>query len=274
MNFETLKVTQSEPPNSGIFFLYLNNPSRRNALTPKFFTEFPKALSLLDQNPSAKLIILASNGDHFCSGIDILSLKSLQNQQTQDQGRAREALRRAIKEMQSAITAIELCRKPVIASIHGACIGGGVDLITACDLRLCSKQAFFSVKEVDLGLTADLGSLQRLPYLIGYGNTMDLALTCRRIDGLEAKKLGLVQTVFESRDDLEKGVMELASSIAEKSPMALMGTKAVMLKGRELGVEHGLDYVATWNSAMLLSKDLEEAVEASVQKRKPVFAKL
>lgn len=161
-----------------------------------------------------------------------------------------------------------------MAEIDGACIGGGVDLITACDIRCCSEGAFFSVKEVDLALAADLGTLQRLPAIVGYGNAADLALTGRRVSAVEAKAMGLVSRMFPSRLELEEGVAALAKDLSEKPRLAVMGTKSVLLKSRDLTMEQGLDYVATWNSAMLISHDLEEAVSAQIQKRKPVFSKL
>ncbi|XP_031272788.1 delta(3,5)-Delta(2,4)-dienoyl-CoA isomerase, peroxisomal-like [Pistacia vera] len=273
-NYKTLEIVE-KTPNSRVVYLYLNRPSQRNALSRDFFSEFPKALSLLDQNPNVNVIVLAGSGDHFCSGIDLKTLNSVtDHSSTADRGRSSERLRRDIKFLQDAITAIELCRKPVIAAIHGACIGGGIDIITACDIRFCTKDAFFSVKEVDLAITADLGTLQRLPGIVGFGNAMELALTGRRFSGSEAKDLGLVSRAFGSKTELDAGVRHVAEGIAAKSPLAVTGTKAVLLRGRDMTVDQGLDYVATWNSAMLLSDDLMEAVSAQIHKRKAVFAKL
>ncbi|PIA50971.1 hypothetical protein AQUCO_01100054v1 [Aquilegia coerulea] len=271
--YKTLEIIQNSP-NSSVFHLYLNNPNLRNALSQEFFIEFPKALSSLDQNPHVKVIILSGHGDHFCSGIEIKALNSLTNSEIKDHGRLRERIRRDIKGLQDAITAIEKCRKPVIAAIHGGCIGGGIDMVTACDIRYCTEDSFFCVKEVDLAITADLGTLQRLPRIVGYGNAAELALTARRFSGLEAKSMGLVSKVFGTKKDMEMEVKTIAEGIASKSPLAIIGTKEVLLRGREMTTEQGLDYVATWNSSMLLSDDLMEAVSAQLQKRKPVFAKL
>lgn len=162
----------------------------------------------------------------------------------------------------------------MIAGIHGACIGGGVDMVTACDIRFCTEDAFFSVKEVDLAITADIGTLQRLPIIVGYANAIELALTGRRFSGSEAKTLGLVSKVIGSKNAMDEYIELVAEGIAAKSPLAVTGTKAVLLRSRDLTIEQGLDYVATWNSAMLLSDDLKEAVSAFVQKRKPIFSKL
>lgn len=273
-NYKTLEIVQRSPKSS-VFHLNLNRPSLRNALSLDFFSEFPKALDSLDQNPNVSVIILSGNGAHFCSGIDLKVLDSIsERSQSNDRGRTGERLRRHIKFLQDAITAIEHCRKPVIAGIHGACIGAGIDVVTACDIRFCTEDAFFSVKEVDLAITADVGTLQRLPSIVGYGNAVELALTGRRFSGSEAKSLGLVSTVFASKEAMDEGIRLVAEGIAAKSPLAVTGTKAVLLRGRDLTVDQGLDYVATWNSGMLLSDDLAEAVSAQIQKRKPVFAKL
>ncbi|XP_073145410.1 delta(3,5)-Delta(2,4)-dienoyl-CoA isomerase, peroxisomal [Henckelia pumila] len=272
--YKSLLIKQRSP-DSRFFYVYLNNPSRGNALSRDFFAEFPAAVASLDQNPDVAVIILAGSGKHFCSGIELETLSSkTASQESTEPGRAAEKLRREIKVMQRAVNAIEECRKPVIASIHGACIGGGVDIATACDIRYCVKSTFFSVKEVDLALAADLGSLQRLPRIVGFGNAMELALTGRRFTGLEAKELGLVARVFDTKQDMDQGVDSIAEEIAAKSPLAVVGTKRVLLQSRDLTVDQGLDYVATWNAAALQSKDLGEAVAAHLHKRKPLFAKL
>lgn len=272
--YKSLKIEQKKPA-SPVFYLYLSRPSHRNALSRDFFDEFPKALKSLDQNPNVSVIILAGAGEHFCSGIDLNTFSTIQSQtQSSDRGRSGERLRREIKYLQAAVTALEDCRKPVIASIHGACIGGGIDIVTACDIRYSTEDAFFSVKEVDLAITADLGTLQRLPAIVGYGNAMELALTGRRFSASEAKQMGLVSRIFGSKVALDDFVTVVAQEIAGKSPLAVTGTKTVLLRSRDLSLEQGLDYVATWNSAMLLSDDLKEAISAYFQKRKPTFAKL
>lgn len=209
-NYKSLQIKRRSP-DSRVFDLLLNRPSRGNALSADFFTEFPDALSSLDRNPEVAVIILSGAGKHFCTGIDLHLFDSIaQDTRSADEGRSREKLRRQIKSMQRAVTAVEECRKPVIAAVHGACIGGGVDIITACDLRYCTEEAEFSVKEVDLAITADLGTLQRLPGIVGYGNAMELALTARHFSGSEAKRLGLVSQVFGDRAAMDKGVAQVA----------------------------------------------------------------
>ncbi|KAE8677326.1 putative WRKY transcription factor 49 [Hibiscus syriacus] len=271
--YETVKIIQDSSA-SGVFNLIINRPSVSNALSLDFFAEFPRALHALDQNPNVAVVVLSGAGNHFCGGLDLKSLAGFINDSSGDHGRIGERLRRQIKFMQDGITAIERCRKPVIAAIHGECRGTGVGIVTACDVRYCSKDSFFSVKEVDVAIAADMGTLQRLPGIVGFGNAMELSLTARRFSGEEAKEMGLVSRVFGSREELMKGVRTIAEGIGSKPPLAVVGTKAVLIRSRDLNVEQGLEYVATWNSSMLLSDDLTQAISAQKHKRKPTYAKL
>ncbi|KAL6840434.1 hypothetical protein ACP4OV_030244 [Aristida adscensionis] len=273
--FETLAVARPDP-SAAVYEVRLNRPAQRNALSMAAFAEIPRAMALLDRLPSARAVVLSAAGPHFCAGIELggpgnpLTAAS----RGADPVAAAEGLRRAILEMQGALTAIERCRKPVIAAVHGACVGGGVDVVAACDLRYCSRDATFVLKEVDMAIVADLGALQRLPRIVGHGNAADLALTGRKITAMEAKEMGLVSRVFDSKEELDAGVAKIAKEIAEKSAWAVMGTKAVLLRSRDVTVEQGLEHVATWNAAMLRSNDLKEAIRAFLEKRKPVFSKL
>jgi len=271
--FETLAVTRPDP-SAGFYEVRLNRPAQRNALSPAAFAEIPRAMSLLDRLPAARAVVLSAAGPHFCAGIELGGPGNPLTAGGADTVAAAEGLRRAILEMQGALTAIERCRKPVIAAVHGACVGGGVDVVAACDIRCCSRDATFVLKEVDMAIVADLGALQRLPRIVGYGNAADLALTGRKITAMEAKEMGLVSRVFDSKKDLDAGVAKIAKEIAEKSAWAVMGTKAVLLRSRDVTVEQGLEHVATWNAGMMRSNDLKEAIRAFLEKRKPVFSKL
>ncbi|CAO2181873.1 unnamed protein product [Urochloa humidicola] len=276
--FETLAVARPDPT-AAVYEVRLNRPAQRNALSPAAFAEIPRAMSLLDRLPSARAVVLSAAGPHFCAGIELGGPGNPLAAASPDKGAAdpvaaAEGLRRAILEMQEALTAIERCRKPVIAAVHGACVGGGVDVVAACDIRCCSRDATFVLKEVDMAIVADLGGLQRLPRIVGYGNAADLALTGRKITAMEAKEMGLVSRVFDSKKELDAGVAKIAKEIALKSAWAVMGTKAVLLRSRDVTVEQGLEHVATWNAAMLRSNDLKEAIRAFLEKRKPVFSKL
>ncbi|XP_047060700.1 delta(3,5)-Delta(2,4)-dienoyl-CoA isomerase, peroxisomal-like [Lolium rigidum] len=272
--FKTLAVARQDPA-AAVYEVRLNRPAQRNALSPEAFAEIPRAMALLDRLPAARAVVLSAAGPHFCAGIELGGPGNpLAAPPGTDPVAAADGLRRAILDMQAALTAVELCRKPVIAAVHGACVGGGVDLVAACDIRYCSKDATFVLKEVDMAIVADLGALQRLPMIIGYGNTAELALTGRRITALQAKEMGLVTRVFDSKQELDAGVAKIAKEISEKSAWAVMGTKAVLLRSRDITVEQGLEHVATWNAGMMKSNDLMEAIKAFVEKRKPVFSKL
>ncbi len=267
-SFNTLDVQLKD----GVATIALNRPDKRNAMNSEMWDEIKAAMLWLDETPEARVGILKAHGKMFTAGIDLSLLFGLQALTTDDCiGRAREKLRRIILGLQSSFNAIEQCRKPVIAQIHGGCIGGGVDLVTACDMRYCSADAYFTVKEIDLGLTADVGTLQRLPHIIGEGMARELAYTGRNVVGAEAQSLRLVNRCFETPESLDAGVAAIAAEIASKSPLCIRGTKEIISYARDHSTADSLNYVATWNAAMLYSADLEEAAQAFMQKRPAVF---
>jgi enoyl-CoA hydratase len=186
-------------------------------------------------------------------------------------GRTRENLRRVILDLQDTLTSLERCRKPVLAAVHGACVGGGIDLICCADMRYCSADAWFTIKEIDIGMTADIGTLQRLPKLIGDGMARELAYTARKVDAAEAKDIRLVNRVFDSPEALRDGVRAIAADIAAKAPLAIRGVKEMITYARDHTVADGLNYNATWNAAMLMSADLQEAMMSGMSKRPPSF---
>lgn len=268
MEFKSLQVSLDGPVAS----IRLNRPDKANAIDLPTWHEIREAMRWLDDTPAARVGILSGAGKHFCAGIDLADLARIKEQVRHPcDGRAREKLRRLILDLQDTLTAIERCRKPVIAAIHGACVGGGIDLISACDLRYCSADATFSIKEIDVGMTADLGTLQRLPRLIGEGMARELAYTGRPVDGREAQALRLVNRCYDTPEALHAGVAELARTIAAKSPLSVRGCKEMITYARDHSVADGLNYIATWNAAMLLSADLGEALEARRARRAPVF---
>jgi enoyl-CoA hydratase len=255
----------------GVAQIRFNRPDKANALDAPAWQALRQAMHWLDTTPEAHVGVLAANGTHFCAGIDLSMLHGITTRVDPCDGRQREALRRTILDLQDVVTSIERCRKPVIAAIHGACVGAGVDIVTACDFRHCSADAFFAVKEVDVGLVADVGTLQRLPRLVGDGMCRELAYTGRRVAGAEAERIRLVNACHASAEALHAAVCQLAHDIAAKSPLVIRGTKEMLGYAREHGTADALNHVATWNAAMLLSEDLSEALAAARDKRKPRF---
>lgn len=267
-SFSTLSLTLE----NHVAQITLNRPDRANAMNEAMWRELHEAMRWLDAEPSARVAVISGNGAHFCAGIDLGMLMAVQGRIQDDcQGRQAEKLRALIIELQDSLSAIEHCRKPVIAAIHGSCVGGGLDLVAACDLRYCSEDAVFCLKEVDLGIVADVGVLQRLPKIIGDGRTRELAFTAREVGGRDAARYGLVSQCLPDRDSLLMEVMSIADDIAAKPPLTVRGIKDNLNFARDHTVAEGLRYVATWNAAMLVSKDLEAAAMAHITKQAPKF---
>ena len=267
MNYETLSVSIAE----GVAAVVLNRPDKSNAMNRQMWNDIRAAFRALDQAPEARVVVLSGAGRNFNAGIDLAMLAEVAGNPDGCQAREREALRAAILDLQDVVTSLEGCRKPVIAAIHGACIGGGVDLICAADVRYCSADASFVIREIDLGFVADVGTLQRLPKLIGDSMARELAYTGRPFSGAEAKEIGFANRCYPTRDELMAGVAELARAIAAKSPLAIRGTKEMLLYARDHSVAESLTTMAIWNAAMLRSDDLGEAFAAFKEKRPPKF---
>jgi enoyl-CoA hydratase len=268
MNFTTLATSV----NKHIATITLNRPEKANAMNAPMWQDIRQAMRWADETPDVRVVIIAGSGANFCSGIDLNMLMALGEKiKDADQARMQEKLRHIILDLQDCLTAIERCKKPVIASIHGACVGGAIDLITCCDMRYAATDAYFSIKEIDIGMTADVGTLQRLPKIINPAIVRELAFTGRQIQSDEALNIGLINRVFDSPALLMQSVNDIAMTIAAKSPLAIRGTKEMLNYARDHTVADGLNYVATWNAAMLMSADLEEAMMAKLEKRAPVF---
>ncbi|WNJ20002.1 crotonase/enoyl-CoA hydratase family protein [Pontibacter sp. G13] len=249
-----------------------NRPEKANSLHMPMWEEMRAIFEHLHQEPEARVIVLSGEGKHFCAGIDLELLMSLQSfNQTDCEGRKREQLRGFIFKLQDCITAIEKCRKPVMAAIHGACVGGAVDIVSACDMRYATEDAYFSIKEIDLGLVADIGTLQRLPTILQPGMVAEMAYTGRKVFGPEAAQIGLTNRCFADKAQMMEAVLEIAGTIAAKSPLCIRGTKEVLLYKRDHSVEDSLNYMVAWNASMLMSKDLMESFQAHMMKRKPVY---
>lgn len=256
----------------GVAEIRLNRPERSNAINEAMWQELRTAFAWADATAEVRVAILSGAGRNFCAGIDLAMLASVGRTVAHvDPARSHEALRRVILDLQDCLSSIERCRKPVLAAIQGACIGGAIDLVTCCDMRYAAPDVQFSVREIDVGMTADVGTLQRLPRLVPDGMAREMAYTGRVVDAAEAKLIGLVNQLFGTPGALLEGVLQIARTIAAKSPLAIRGTKEMLNYGRDHSVADGLKHVATWNAAMLMSADLEEAMAAMREKRAPRF---
>jgi enoyl-CoA hydratase len=251
----------------------LLGPGKGNAMGPAFWSEMPVAFAALDADPEVRAIVLTGSGRNFSYGLDLVAMgDTLSGMMTGEvSARPRAEFHARLKSMQQSITAVADCRTPTIASIHGWCIGGGVDLISAVDIRYASADAKFSVREVKLSIVADVGSLARLPFILSDGHLRELALTGKDIDAARAEKIGLVNDVFADPDAALEAAHATAAEIAANSPLVVSGVKDVLDEQRTADVAASLRYVAAWNSAFLPSKDLTEGISAMFAKRKPEF---
>lgn len=266
--FETIELSCEQH----VAHARLNRPSQANAMSEVMWREFRELAQWADAEPDVRALVISGSGKHFSAGIDLQFLMQFQSRMVRlPDGYRQEEMRRIIMDLQESFTALERCRKPVIAAIHGSCYGAGIDLITACDLRYATTDARLCVKEIDLAIVADVGTLQRLPGIVSEGVARELAFTGRVFSGAEAAEMGLVNEAFEDHEAMLGHAMEVAGTIASKSPLAMRGTKAILNYTRDHGTADGLDYVATWNAAVLHSSDLQEAMAAFLQKREPKF---
>lgn len=259
--YETLALRMEQH----VAWVALNRPNKANAMNEPMWAELQRCFEWCDAEPGVRVVVLCGEGKNFCAGIDLELFGGLAETMAAqpELGRRIEWFRRYIKTLQGNLSAIELCRKPVIAAIQGNCIGGGIDMVSACDMRFCADNALFSVKEIDIGIVADVGTLQRLPKLISPGMVSELALSGRNVDASEAERIGLVNRAYNSYEELIDAVSDLAQSIARKSPLAVRGTKEMIRYSRDHSVEDALNYVATWNAGMMSQEDAMLAITAA-----------
>lgn len=253
--------------------LWLDNPERRNAMGPAFWDDLPVLMREISDDADVRAVVIAGRGPHFTTGLDLKAFGGsfAGGGSGASEASRRQATLRTVKRMQATITAVADCPKPVIAAVHGYCIGGGIDLITACDIRLAAADALFSVRETKIAIVADVGTLQRLPGIVGRGHVAELAFTGKDITAARAREIGLVNEVLPDAAGVLAAARALAAEIAANSPLVVQGTKAVLRACEGKTVTEGLDYVAVWNSAFLQSNDLMEAMAAFIEKRPPRF---
>ncbi len=270
MELETMAVAVED----GIARLTLSRPEAFNAMNAAFWTDMIEAFDHIAADGSVRVVLLASQGKHFTAGLDLKWAGTTLGAADGDAGRQRETLRRKILKMQGTMSVVERARVPVIAVVQGGCIGGGVDLVTACDIRIGTEDCYFTIQEVNVAIVADVGTLQRLPHLLPQGLVRELAYTGRRFPAAEALHHGFLNRAEASHEAAIAAGLELAREIASKSPMTIAGIKHVLNRGRGRTVEDGLEHVALWNSAMLPGDDMATAVRALLAKEQPRFADL
>ncbi|MEM7411573.1 MAG: enoyl-CoA hydratase-related protein [Myxococcota bacterium] len=267
---DTLSLEKRGP----VGFLWLDRPEKRNALIREMWTGLPRALEALAADEEVRAIVLAGRGKSFCVGLDLMAAGEAIDVKREKSSQAVANLRQleTTRAFQDGITALAACPLPVIAAIHGHCLGGGIDLATACDMRLASADATFSIRETRIGIVADVGTLQRLPKVVGAGHVAELAYTGKDIDAARAAEIGLVNDVAPDAEALFEAAEALALEIAANSPMAVRGTKFMLQQNEELTTDQSLLFNALFTlSTSLQSNDLQEAMRAFVAKRTPEF---
>jgi enoyl-CoA hydratase len=260
--------------------VWLDRPEKRNAFAQDFWADLPELMDALGADDATRVVIIAAKGESFTVGIDLKAFgpvfmnggvdPGLTPMPTSDVGK-RRAMYEGLKRLQRTFSSIARCPKPVIAAVHGHCIGAGIDLITACDIRYSSADAIFSVRETKIAMVADVGTIQRLPQIIDPGRVAEVVYTGKDFDADEARDMGLVSRVFADADATYGAALDIAGDIAANSPLAVQGAKAVLSAGEGRSVEENLDYIALWNTAFLHSNDFVEATMAFLEKRPPNF---
>ena len=262
----------------GVGHIRLDRPEQLNTMVREFWMELPEIVRGLDRRGDVRAIVVSSTGKHFCAGMDLAVFTSgdtaISPTDAAEMGRLRARLRQTALMLQESFTAFERVRMPVLAAIQGGCIGGGVDMVTAADMRYASADAFFVIQEINIGMTADVGTLQRLPKIIPDGIARELAYTGRRMSAQRALEVGLVNQVFPTHEELVNGVLDIAREIASKSPLAIWGTKEMLLYSRDHSVADGLEHIATWQTGMFQPSDMIESFTAKAEGREPRFPDL
>ena len=262
---------------NNIAHIKLNRPEKRNSITAEFWDELPEIVADIDNNSKARVIVISSTGPHFCAGLDISSFRSMEEKKSSvnaEKTQKNEAFYRNVLHLQNSFNCLEKARVPVIACIQGGAIGGGVDLAVACDMRYATEDAFLTIQETNIGMTADVGTFPRLVKLIPEGFVREMAYTGRKVFSEEASRMGLVNAVYKDQETMIEEVMKIANQIAVKAPLAIYGCKKMINYARDHNTADGLDYVAIWNASMLKPDEILEAMNANSENRQGNFASL
>lgn len=273
-DFSKLKAFTVSIDDNHVVEICLNRPEAINSMNTDFWNELPAIIDALDSKAVARVIILSSKGKHFTAGMDLEVLSNMGGNPDDEPARRAEQTRRWILSLQNTFTQLEAARMPIISAIQGACIGGGVDMVCATDMRFCTANAYFNIKETELGITADVGTLQRIQHVMPSGLARELAYSSRNLGAEKALACGFVNEVYETHEEMLDAVRALATDIARHSPMAVHGTKIMLNYSRDHSVQDSLNHMATWQSGMLQVPDVQEAMQAGAEKRTPKFDNL
>lgn len=255
-----------------IAHVQFSRPEAMNSMNKAFWLELPQCMFDIESKTDARVIVISSTGKHFSAGMDLAVFSDSSSMpQSKDPSRMAEGLRRLVLQLQATLSSLEEIRLPVLTAIQGGCIGGALDLVCAADSRYCTADAYFTIKETELGMTADVGTLQRLPKLIPAGIVKELAFTGRKFSAQEAQQFGLVNKIFDDQESMLAGVMEIASQIAANSPLAVTGCKEMLNYSRDHSVEDSLKYMATWQAGMFRPNDMMKTFQAKAMKTQPEY---
>ncbi|HEY2660174.1 MAG TPA: crotonase/enoyl-CoA hydratase family protein [Caulobacteraceae bacterium] len=259
---------------AGVAHIQLKRPQALNSMNRAFWRELPAIIGDIDANARARCIVISSTGKHFSAGMDLAVFGGGGDAPKADRHTAGEMFRHHVRHLQDSFTCLDKARMPVLAAIQGGCIGGAVDMVSACDIRWCAADAFFCIQEINIGMTADVGTFPRLCGLIPQGWVRELAYAGRRLSAAKAKEIGLVNDVFDSHEALLDHVMATAHEIASKAPLAVAGSKVMINYARDHSIEDGLDYIATWQTGMFSGPHMAEAFAAKQEGRETRFPDL
>jgi len=259
-----------------IAHVQLKRPEKFNSMIREFWNELPEIINDINDNAKARVIVISSTGKHFCSGMDLAVFGSNKDEAKTkaEMGRQRHVLRDKVKVLQDSFSCLDNARMPILVAVQGGCIGGAIDMISACDMRYSTKDAFFCIQEINIGMTADVGTFPRLCHLIPEGWVRELAYTGRRLPAHKAQEIGLVNETYDSQEEMLAAVMAIAAEIASKSPLAVAGSKVMINYARDHSIADGLDYIATWQTGMFHSADMMESFAAKSEKRDGQFEEI
>ena len=262
--------------NNSIAHIRFNRPEKRNSMNEDFWTMFPKEVEELDDSGEIRALIVSSTGPHFSAGIDLSMFKDdiVENETDNEMGRSRGYFLQQLRFLQNAISCLEAARFPVVTAVQGGCIGGGIDLITAADIRICTKDAFFLIEEINVGLAADIGTIQRLPKIIPAGIAREWTMLGEKVSADRAKEVGLVSSLHDNHEEMMKNAFEIAEKLASKTPLAMWVTKETLNYSRDHTVKESLENVALWNAATLHKEDVMSTMMSKMQKKKQEYRNL